>query len=136
MRWRGEDEMRKLRGIVVWGAFMAIETLHGMLRGIFLVPRVGLDLSNKIGWPIAACIVFGVTVLTFRWMGLVGTEALLKLGAVWAALTLIFEIGIGMLRGLDAAQLAHEINPFSGGLLIYSLVVVFLSPYFASKLRG
>ena len=128
--------MRKVRGVIVWCAFMAIETLHGILRGIFLVPRVGLDLSNKIGWPIAACIVFGVTVLTFRLMGLAGTKALLKLGAVWAALTLIFEIGIGMLRGLDAAQLIHEINPFSGGLLAYSLVVVFLSPYFAFKLRG
>jgi hypothetical protein len=115
---------------------MAIETLHGILRGIFLVPRVGLDLSNKIGWPIAACIVFGVTVLTFRWMGLVGTRALFTLGAVWAVLTLIFETGIGLLRGLDAAQLAHEANPLSGGLMVYSLLVVFLSPYFASRLRG
>ena len=128
--------MRMLRGVVVWCAFMAIETLQGILRGIFLVPRVGLDLSNKIGWPIAACIVFGVTVLTIRWVGLAGTQALLTLGALWAALTLIFEIGIGLLRGLDAAQLIHEINPFSGGLLVYSLLVVFLSPYFALKLRG
>ena len=128
--------MRKVRGVIVWCAFMAIETLHGILRGIFLVPRVGLDLSNKIGWPIAACIVFGVTVLTIRWIGLASTQALLTLGALWAALTFIVEIGIGLLRGLDAAQLAHEINPFSGGLLAYSLVVVFLSPYFAFKLRG
>ena len=125
-----------LRGVVVWCAFMAIETVHGILRGIFLVPRVGLDLSNKIGWPIAACIVFGVTVLTIRWIGLASTQALLTLGALWAALTFIVEIGIGLLRGLDAAQLAHEINPFSGGLLVYSLLVVFLSPYVASKLRG
>ncbi len=128
--------MRMLRGIVVWSAFMAIETLHGILRGIFLVPRVGLDLSNKIGWPIAACIVFSVTVLTFRWVGLVGTKALLTLGALWAVLTLIFEIGIGLLSGLDAAQLAHEANPLGGGLLVYSLLVAFLSPYYASKLRG
>ena len=128
--------MPMLRGVVVWCAFMAIETVHGILRGIFLVPRVGLDLSNKIGCPIAAFIVFGVTVLTIRWIGLAGTNALLALGALWAALTLIFEIGIGLLRGLDAGQLAHEINPFSGGLLVYSLLVVFLSPYFALKLRG
>jgi hypothetical protein len=127
--------MRVLRGMVVWRAFMAIETLHGILRGTFLVPRVGLEMSNRIGWPIAARIVFAVTVLTNRWMGLVGTKALLALGALWAVLTFIFEIAIGLLRGLDAAQLADEINPFSGGLLIYSLLVVFLSPYVASKLR-
>jgi len=128
--------MNILRGLSVWCGFMTIETLHGILRTIFLVPRVGLELSNRIGWPIAACIVFGVTVLTFRWVGLVGPRALLTLGALWAVLTFIFEIAIGMLSGLDAAQLAHEINPLSGGLLVYSLLVVFLSPYFASKLRG
>ncbi len=128
--------MRMLRGIIVWCAFMAIETVHGILRGIFLVPRVGLELSNKIGWPIAACIVFGVTLLTTRWMGLVNTKALLFLGALWAALTFVFEITIGLLNGMDIAQLAHEINPLSGGLLVYSLLVTFLSPYFASRLRG
>jgi hypothetical protein len=131
-----QEEMQMTRGILVWGLFMAIETLHGILRGIFLVPRVGLDLSNKIGWPIAACIVLGVSVLTIRWIGLKSLRSLFALGAVWAALTFIFEIGIGLLRGLDAAQLAHEINPFSGGLLVYSLLVVFLAPVIAAKLRG
>ncbi len=124
-----------LRGVAVWCLFMAIETLHGILRGIFLVPRVGLDLSNKIGWPIAAGIVFSVTWLTFRWVGLSGTKALFSLGAAWAVLTFIFEIAIGVLRGLDATQLAHEINPLSGGLLVYSLLVAFLSPYAASRLK-
>ena len=127
--------MRMKRGILVWALFMAIETLHGILRGIFLVPRVGLDQSNKIGWPIAACIVLGLSVLTIRWIGVTGASSLFALGAVWAALTLMFEIGIGLLRGLDAAQLIHEINPFSGGLLVYSLLVVFLAPAIAAKLR-
>src|SRR5207244_8043300 len=85
--WCGEPEMRMLRGVIVWCAFMAIETVHGILRGIFLVPRVGLNLSNKIGWPVAACIVFGMTVLTFRWIGLVGTKALLRLGVIWVVPT-------------------------------------------------
>ena len=125
-----------LRGVAVWCLFMAIETVHGILRGFFLVPRVGLDLSNKIGWPIAACIVFGVTWLTFRWIGLAGTRALLTLGAVWTILTFIFEIAIGLLQGLDPMQLAREINPLSGGLLVYSLLVAFLSPYVVSRLQG
>ena len=127
--------MLNWRGLTVWCVFMAVETLHGILRGIFLVPRVGLELSNKIGWPIAACIVFGVTLLTIRWMDVTGTKPLLYLGALWAVLTFAFEISVGLMRGLDAAQLAHEINPLSGGMLAYSLLVTFLSPYFAARLR-
>lgn len=124
-----------LRGILVWCGFMALETMHGILRSIFLVPRVGLDASNRIGWPIAAVIFFGVTVLTSRWVGLRGTKALLTLGALWVVLTFVFEISIGLLQGMDGTQIAHEINPFSGGLLIYSLIVVLLSPYAAARLR-
>jgi hypothetical protein len=114
---------------------MAIETAHGILRGIFLVPRVGLEMSNLIGWPIAALIVFGVTLLTSRWVGLSSTRALLTLGTLWLVLTLVFEISIGLLQGLDAAQIIREINPLSGSTLLYSLAVVFLSPYFAARLR-
>lgn len=124
-----------LRGVAVWCLFMAIETVHGILRSIFLVPRVGLDVSNRIGWPIAASIVFGVTWLTFRWVGLSGTRALLWLGTIWALLTLIFELAIGALQGLDAAQLAREINPLSGGLLMYSLLVAVFAPCAVSRLQ-
>ncbi len=123
------------RGLFVWCCFMAIETAHGILRGIFLVPRVGLEMSNLIGWPIAALIVFGVTLLTSRWVGLSSTRALLTLGTLWLVLTLVFEISIGLLQGLDAAQIIREINPLSGSTLLYSLAVVFLSPYFAARLR-
>ena len=124
-----------LRGMLVWFGFMALETVHGILRSIFLVPRVGREASNLIGWPIAAVIVFGVTLLTSRWVGLRGTKALLTLGALWVVLTFVFEISIGLLQGMDGTQIFHEINPFSGGLLIYSLIVVLLSPYAAARLR-
>lgn len=123
------------RGILVWLGFMALETIHGILRSIFLVPRVGRETSNLIGWPIAAAIVFGVTLLTSRWVGLHSTRALLALGALWAVLTFAFEISIGLLQGMDAAQIAQEVNPLAGGLMMYSLIVAFFSPYFAAKLR-
>ncbi|MBG1231742.1 hypothetical protein [Aestuariivirga litoralis] len=114
---------------------MALETVHGILRGIFLVPRLGIEMSNRIGWPIAAALVFGITLLTSRWMGLSGTRALLQLGALWVVLTFAFEIAIGLMQGLNATQLIHEINPFSGGMLMWSLVVAFLSPFAAARLR-
>jgi len=124
------------RGILVWLSFMALETIHGILRSILLVPRVGREMSNLIGWPIAAVIVFGVTYLTSHWVGLKSTRALLSLGALWAILTLCFEISIGLLQGMSPTLILNDINPLSGGLVIYSLLVAFLSPYLAAKLRG
>ena len=123
------------RGILVWLAFMVLETIHGILRSIFLVPRVGREMSNLIGWPIAACIVFCVTLLTSRWVGLRSKTALLGLGALWAMLTLVFEISIGLLQGMSTAQIISDINPLTGGLMVYSLLVAFLSPCLAARLR-
>ena len=125
-----------VRGVLVWCIFMALETVHGILRAIFLVPRVGLRSSNLIGWPIAAVIVFGVTLLTSRWIGIGETKALLILGALWALLTFLFEVSIGVLQGMSASQIINDINPLAGGLMIYSLLVAFLSPCLAARLRG
>ncbi len=124
------------RGLVLWLIIMAAETVHGILRGLFLVPAMGEAAAGRIGWPIGAVVVLGITLLLIRWTGLRTLRALMMLGLVWAGLTFVFEILIGLLRGMDAARIAAEINPLSGGLLIYSLVLMGLAPLIAAKIRG
>lgn len=124
------------RGLVLWLIIMAAETVHGILRGLFLVPAVGETAASRIGWPIGAVLVLGITLLLIRWTGLNERGALLRLGLIWAALTFGFEILIGVLRGFDAARIMAEINPVSGGLLVYSLILMALAPLIAAQLRG
>lgn len=124
------------RGLTVWIVIMAVETLHGVLRGVFLVPVTGEAMASRIGWPVGALLVLGLATALIRWTGLKDRGSLLRLGLAWAALTFVFEIAIGMLRGLAPFQIAAEINPLSGGLLVYSLIVVALAPLAAARLRG
>lgn len=124
------------RGLAVWLVIMAAETLHGVLRGLFLVPVTGEAMASRIGWPIGAMLVLGLTTALIRWTGLKDMRSLLLLGLAWAALTFGFEIAIGILRGLGPAQIIAEIDPLSGGLLVYSLIVVALAPLAAARLRG
>lgn len=124
------------RGLAVWLIIMAAETLHGVLRGLLLVPVTGEAMAARIGWPIGAMLVLGLATALIRWTGLKELRSLLFLGLAWAALTLGFEIGIGILRGLEPVQIAAEINPLSGGLLVYSLIIVALAPLAAARLRG
>ena len=49
---------------------MAVETVHGVLRGLFLAPVVGEATASRIGWPIGMVIVFTITLLCVRWTGL------------------------------------------------------------------
>ena len=123
------------RGFLLWLLIMAVETLHGILRGMFLVPRLGEDTAGKIGLALGSFIVLLLSVLLIRWTRQSGIARLLRLGFLWALLTFAFEIAIGLLRGLDAGQLWAEINPLAGGTMVYSLAVMLLAPLIAAHLR-
>ena len=125
------------RGLVLWLLIMALETVHGILRGLFLVPRVGEAMAANIGWAVGTLIVVAASTLLIGRTGLRDRRELLILGAAWAGLTLIFEIGIGVLRGFPAARLWAEVNPLAGGLMLYSLAVMFAAPLVGARIaRG
>jgi hypothetical protein len=123
------------RGILVFLFIMALETVHGILRGLFLVPQIGETMSGRIGWPVGVLIVLGLSTILIDWTGLSGRSDLLRLGVIWAGLTAAFEIAIGLLRGLDASRVWSEINPLDGGLMLYSLAVMLFAPVIGSRLR-
>lgn len=125
-----------LRGLLVWLAIMLAETVHGVLRGLFLVPRVGETMASRIGWPIAAVIVLAMAWALIGWTGLKDRKSLLQLGALWAILTFVFEIAIGLLRGHGAPRIWAGINPLDGGLMLYSLVVMAAAPWAAAQFRA
>jgi hypothetical protein len=124
-----------VRGLLVFLGIMAVETVHGVLRGLFLVPRVGEDMASWLGWPAGMVIVLLISTLAIGWTGIRTRSGLLRLGAVWAVLTIAFEVMIGFLRGMGAAEVLAAFNPLAGTIL-YSAAVMFLAPLAAARLRG
>ncbi len=69
------------------------------------------------------------------WLRADNTKSLLLVGVVWLALTLGFELGIGLLfRSWD--DLLSDYDIVHGGLLPFGLVVLALAPWIAAKMRG
>ncbi len=123
------------RGLLVFIGIMAAETVHGVLRGLFLVPRVGEEMASWLGWPVGMGIVLLISYLSIGWTGLRARKELLRLGAVWAVLTVAFEVMIGSLRGMGAAELLAALNPLTG-TIAYSAAVMLFVPLIAARLRG
>lgn len=123
------------RGLLVWLLIMLVETAHGVLRAVLLVPRIGADAAGRVGWPVAALLVLVITALTLRWTGLAGRASLLRLGIAWAVLTVLFEMLIGALRGLDRDALLAALNPLTGSI-VWTAAVMLIAPLAASWLRG
>lgn len=63
-RWR-----IALRGMAIWCALIVAEIVHGILRAIVLVPRVGEFRSNQIGVFTGSAIILVIAYVTIRWVG-------------------------------------------------------------------
>jgi hypothetical protein len=123
------------RGLLIWLLIMLVETIHGVLRAALVVPRLGATAAERIGWPVAAVLVMGIALLTIKWTGLHARRSLLGLGAAWAVLTVLFELAIGVLRGLDAAALMAALDPLNGSVP-WSAALMLVTPLVAARLRG
>jgi hypothetical protein len=124
------------RGLILWLIIMALETVNGVLRGLYFVPAVGEALAGRIGFATGSVIVLTAALVGIGWTALGSFRHLLALGAIWAVLTLFFEIGIGLLRGYDWMRIWAEIDPRSGGTMLASLTIMLFAPMLAARLRG
>jgi hypothetical protein len=125
------------RAIAVWLLVIAAEILHGIARGIFLVPHVGEFRSNQIGVLTGSVIILVIAVIFVRWIGAFRTSTLLAVGALWLGLTLGFEMLFGrFVVGTSWERLAADYNVVEGGLLPFGMAILLLSPLIAGKIRG
>ncbi len=125
------------RAAAIWLVLIAAEILHGIVRGIFLVPYVGEFRSSQIGVFTGSLIILAIALAFVRWIGTSSVSALLLVGASWLALTLAFEILFGrFVVGASWERLASDYNVLEGGLLPIGMLVLTLSPLIAAKVRG
>jgi len=125
------------RAVTVWLILIAAEILHGIARGVFLVPRVGEFRSSQIGVFTGSLIILIVALVFVRWIGPSKTTGLLAVGVLWLGLTLSFEILFGRLVvGASWERLAADYNLLEGGLLPIGMLILTLSPLIAARLRG
>jgi hypothetical protein len=123
------------RALAVWLLIALVESLHGTLRELFLVPVVGAPVAGRIGFVVGSLLVIGVAWATSRWLGATRRAALLGVGALWAALMLGFELALGRARGFGWARIAAEFEPSQGGLMGFGLLLMLFAPMLGAWLR-
>jgi hypothetical protein len=122
---------------MIWLVIMAAETVHGVVRGLFLVPRVGDLAARQIGVLVGSLIIIVGAYFCRRWLAARTTSQLLVVGLLWVTLTILFEIGLGyFVLGLPWERIAADFQPERGGFLAFGLLFMALAPWLADKLRG
>ena len=125
------------RAIAVWLLLIGAEIIHGIVRSIALTPRIGDKRARQIGVFTGSLVNLGIAQLFIPWIGAKSARALVKIGVVWAVLTVVFEVTFGRLVMRSSwDRLRSDYDLAHGGLLPIGLVALAGSPLVASRLRG
>jgi hypothetical protein len=124
------------RSLLIWIVIIAVETIHGIVRRLLLVPIVGEPLSNKIGVFVGSVLILVVVWFLYGWIRAYSLGAQLLIGSLWCFLTFGFEIGLGYGLGYSLDQILIGYNPSQGGLMLLGMAILFFSLVIVSKFRA
>jgi hypothetical protein len=124
------------RAFLVWLAMMLVETLHGVLRATFLLPVVGDLRARQIGVVIGSALILLIAYFSSRWLHARAPGTLLWIGTLWVALTAVFEVALGRIAmNLSWERILADYDPSRGGMMLFGLLCLWLSPLIAAWLR-
>jgi hypothetical protein len=125
------------RVLAVWLVIAAVETLHGILRVRLLNRRLGDRRARQVGVVTGSLLILAVAVLSAPWLALPDASSALAVGAVWAALMLAYEVGLGrFVFRMPWARIGADFDPRRGGFLALGFVVLVAAPWLAGRWHG
>ena len=126
-----------LKSVLVWLVFILAESLNGAARIFWLIPLLGDRFAHQISFVIGSLLILTIATLFIRWLKAEKSWQLLSIGLAWLLLTVLFEIGLGrFVFAYSWEQIAADYNLLQGGLMPIGLVLLVLSPFIATKIRG
>jgi len=126
-----------LKSILVWLVFIFAESLNGTARIFWLIPLLGDSLAHQISFAIGSLLIVTIATLFIGWLEASKFIQLLSIGLAWLLLTVLFEIALGrFVLAYSWEQIAADYNLLQGGLMPIGLVLLVLSPFIATKIRG
>ena len=124
------------RAVLAWMLIILVETVHGVVRELFIAPALGDLRARQLGVLVGCVLIFAVALLTVRWIGARGRGAWLGIGALWVVLTLTFEFTVGRALGYGWQRILSDYNPARGGFMLLGMGFLCVAPLLTAKLRG
>jgi hypothetical protein len=125
------------RGLAVWIVIALAETLHGTARRLFLEPVLGDLRARQVAVFTGSLIVFAAAFVFVRWLKGWRPADYLAVGSLWVLLTVLFEAALGrMVMDLSWERILSDYDLANGGLMIFGLLVMLLSPVAAAWLTN
>ena len=123
------------RAFATWFFIAAAESIHGILRRIFVLPVIGDLRAHQVGMLVGCLIIFAVAWVCIRWIGARTFSEQLKVGTFWMVLMAIFEVSLGLAFGYSLERIFSDYNVVEGRLMIFGMMFMLFAPVLAAKAR-
>lgn len=127
--------MTIFRASLLWLAFLATAILAGTLRQFLLAPIMG-ELPARAACTVLLCVLYFAAIRAFVLRRRIDSPSTrLLLGIFWSGLTLAFEFGFGLARGLGWDAMLADYNMLEGRLWPLVPLTLLLAPLLARRER-
>ncbi len=129
--------MTYLRSLLVWLLLMLLETIHGTLRLMLLVPMVGDFRARQIAVFTGALLSFITTCFFISWIQPQIKRQVVLIGLFWVVLTIMFEVLLGIfVFRMPISRIAEDYDILRGGLMPIGLLLMLFTPIIAAHIKG
>ncbi len=125
-----------LRALVVWLMIIALETLHGIVRQVFIAPNIGDLPARQLGVFTGSLLILAVVWFFYEWLQVVTVKGQLVVGAGWCVLTILFEVSLGLALRLSWQRLLADYDIRQGGLMLFGMLILVFSLRIVSLIRA
>ena len=115
----------------------SVETLHGIVRTIFVVPKIGNKRAKQYSIISGTLLAFAVCYIMVPWLDINVEYQLILIGLVLAVFMATFDIMLAkFVVKLKWESIINDFNPAKGNYLIFGLILLIIIPYVVMKLKG
>jgi len=126
-----------IRILALCAVLACTETLNGIARTVFLIPRFGKERALKSSAVSGSLLAFIACYLLVPGVGLSGTLKHVFLGLVVAVFMALFDVAMGMLLLRRSWTKAFsDFNPSTGNYLVFGLLLLAVFPLIVYHIAG
>lgn len=129
--------MATRRAVLVWLALLALAFANGAIRELVFIPSLGDVPAHAVSVVMLSLAIAAVSWSTISWMQPRSLAEAWRIGVLWLALTLAFELLAGhYLFGAPWRRLLADYNILRGRIWILVLMTTVSAPVIAARVRG
>ena len=115
----------------------SVETLHGIARTIFVVPKLGNKRAKQYSVISGTLLAFSVCYIMVPWLDINVEYQLVLVGLVLAVFMASFDIVLArFVVKLKWEFIINDFNPAKGNYLIFGLILLIIIPCIVMKIKG